>query len=783
MDELLGEFIAETRETLGPLVGEVVAWEAAPGDRARLDAIFRFVHTVKGSCGFLDLPRLERLSHAAEGALAEVREGRRTPDGVLVSAVLAIIDRIGEMVEALDAGEAFPEGGDDALILALEPGQDHPVSTAHAHAHAPAPAAAPAPAVARAAARSIRLPVDLLDRMMGGVSDLVLARNELSRRLRDAGHAGHVDAAFERLSGCIAEMREAITRTRMQRIENLFSALPRMVRDLGHELGKPVSLLVEGEDVELDREMIEMIRDPLTHIVRNAVDHGLESAEERARAGKPATGALRVTARQAGNQILIDIADDGRGVDSDRLVAKAVAAGILTVAEAQALPEARKLSLMFEPGLSTASAVTAISGRGVGMDIVRANIERIGGVVELASRPRVGTRLTLRVPLTLTIIPALTITAGGQDFALPRAAIDEIVRVSPKGARLEHVGDATVAVIRDRRLPVLALGEVLGLGGGDGGHPSTLVVLRPSGGQPFALGVDMVHDHEELVIKPAAPAVMATGLYAGTTLPDSGRPMLLLDPGGIAAVGGVALDIGAVAAPVAEGPVEETIRTLLFRDLDGADRAVRLGMVERIEDVPGDAVRLSGGRVRLAHKGRIIPVLGRDVPTDGRKLRVLMMSDGAAELAYAIAEVTDIVHLGRDIVPTALPGPVAGVVLVDGRQVELLDPHWLFATVLDARAPAERPLCLLLDGADRWTREVLRPLVESAGYRVALEGEADPAEARVIIAGSERAAPDGLPAPVVRLREHPERHGADDRTIYRYDREGLMAALRAGTGA
>ncbi len=262
------------------------------------------------------------------------------------------------------------------------------------------------------APRNIRLSVDLLDRMMSGVSDMVLARNELARRLREASGDVAVDGAFERLSSIIAEMRDAITRTRMQRIENLFVAIPRMVRDLSAELGKQVLVDIEGGDVELDREMIEMIRDPLTHIIRNAIDHGIETPAERLKAGKREIGLLCVAARQSGNQILIDIEDDGRQ-EAGRQGRRR---GRSRQGRSRAIVPARAARLDLEAGLSTAREVTAISGRGVGMDVVRSNVERIGGIVEVDSTPGQGTRMTLRVPLTLTIIPALTVSVAGPAF-------------------------------------------------------------------------------------------------------------------------------------------------------------------------------------------------------------------------------------------------------------------------------------------------------------------------------------------------------------------------------
>ncbi|HWI86481.1 MAG TPA: ATP-binding protein, partial [Sphingomonas sp.] len=438
MDDLLTDFIAETRETLEALAGEIVAWEADPSDRARLDAIFRFVHTVKGSCGFLDLPRLQRLSHAAEDSLAEVRSGERVPDAALVSAVLAVIDRIGELTDALEANADLPEGEEEFLIAALAKGAvvEHVPEPANIAKISVMSNAAPT----RAVSRSIRLPVELLDRMMAGVSDMVLARNELSRLLRVGGADSSTDVAFERLSHCVGEMRDAITRTRMSRIDALFTALPRMVRDLAAELKKTVKLEVDGGDVELDREMIEMIRDPLTHIVRNALDHGIENPEDRRKAGKPETGRLRIGARQSANQILIEVSDDGRGIDAERVVRKAISVGLVTSEQASTMNWSRKLDLIFEPGLSTANQVTGISGRGVGMDVVRANIERIGGTVDIESNPGQGLRLSLRVPLTLTIIPALTVSAGDTHFAIPRSAIDELVRPKGDQVRIERIG-------------------------------------------------------------------------------------------------------------------------------------------------------------------------------------------------------------------------------------------------------------------------------------------------------------------------------------------------------
>lgn len=771
MDDLISEFIAECREMLEALGGEIVAWEAMPDDRARLDSIFRFVHTVKGNCGFFDFPRLEALSHAAEDALAEVRAGRRQADHALVSAVLAIIDRISEMIAALEAGDEIVSGDDTLLIQALQPSAEAPVApVATTVAEAQTKAVAP---------RTIRLSVELLDRLMSGVSDMVLARNELARRLREAPDDVPVDGAFERLSSIIAEMRDSITRTRMQRIENLFVALPRMVRDLSAELGKQVLVDIEGGDVELDREMIEMIRDPLTHIIRNAVDHGIEAPAERLKAGKREIGLLIVSARQSGNQILIDIQDDGRGIDGKRLIDKAIAAKVISKSEAANLSKREQLRLIFEAGLSTASEVTAISGRGVGMDVVRSNIERIGGTVEVDSNVGEGTRLTLRVPLTLTIIPALTVSVAGQSFAIPRAAIDEIVRANGASVTLEKLGGAGVATIRGRRVPEIALADVLGLQSDIPEEERSLVVLRPAGADVYALAVDRIHDHEELVVKPAAPAIMATGLYAGTTLADDGSPILLFDPAGIAKVGGVKLEAHDRAARIAETAAEavsDDTQVLLFRGLDGGRRAMRLAVVDRIEEVPAAAIRPGAGQLRVQLGETILPLAGVNGDLPAEKVRLFRLNDGSREIGYAFREVVDLSIVGKEIIAATSPGEVSAVTLVSGEPAELVDPHWLFANFAAAAVTAavEQLICRLPAG-DPWMQNMLRPIVEAAGYRVVSDGDDVEADLAIL---PEASGDEGPALRTIRLRSDPDPASEQDETIYRYDRAALLTALK-----
>ncbi|MDQ2892607.1 MAG: chemotaxis protein CheW [Pseudomonadota bacterium] len=760
MDELLQEFIAETRETLEALAGEVVAWEADPTDRARLDSIFRFVHTVKGSCGFLDLPRLARLSHAAEDVLAAVRDGNRVPDTALVNAVLAIIDRIGELVEAIDAGVALEDSSEDLLIAAL---------AEHAQ---PAAIAATAPHP-RTHSRSVRLGVDLLDRMMSGMSDMVLARNDLARRLREGDCDPRMEAALERLSLTVADMRETVTRTRMQTIDTLFLAVPRLVRDTAAELGKAVTLRIEGGEVELDREMIELMRDPLVHVIRNSIDHGIEAPADRTAAGKPATGQLTISARQSGNQILIDITDDGRGIDTDRLVAKAREQRLMPEEELRALTEDARCDLIFHPGLSSRDAVSAISGRGVGMDIVRANVEQIGGRVILSNRPGKGLAITLRVPLTLSILTTIIVVAGGQRFALARQSVEEIIKVRGDQVRIDRIGGVTIATVRGDRLPLVNLGELLRIGTT---QIDTLVLVSTRDGS-YALAVDEVIDSEELVIKPAAPAVMATGVYAGQTLPDNGLPMLLLDGAGIAARAGLVFDRVAAIASDDAAAVVDAERGLLFDDLDGQRRVVPLAVIDRVEKVPVAAIRFTAGRLRLASDDRLVPVHATAALAPDTIVSMLRMTDGAVEIGYAIGEPLEIVALPRHVAPAQGPGLIAGVVMIADEQVEIVDVHALFASIA-APSSAPQPLCLLHADRGGWMINFLRPVIEASGYRcVTRLGPGETAAVALAMTDADPRDTRDSAAPLVTLRVDREPTGPRDESVYRYDREGLHAAL------
>ncbi|MEM7703338.1 MAG: chemotaxis protein CheA [Pseudomonadota bacterium] len=788
MDDLLADFVAETREMLEASEGEIIAWEANPADGTRIDAIFRFVHTVKGNCGFFDFPRLANLSHAAEDTLADVRAGRRDPDGALVTAVLGVIDRIVELVNTIEGTGECPEGDDSSLIASLEDGAitgdvptiPIPSQTSESEATEGAQAAT-SPIQAQ---RTIRLPVDLLDRVMSGVSDMVLARNDLAHRLRQAGNQPTIDGPFERLTSILSDVRDAITRMRMQRIETLFGAVPRLVRDLSAELGKQVLVDLEGGDVELDREMIEMVRDPLTHIIRNAIDHGIETPHDRLAQGKRETGTLSITARQSGNKISIVITDDGRGVDEKVIAAKAVATGLITQAESESFDREKILQLIFEPGFSTAAEVSAVSGRGVGLDVVRENLERVGGSIRVTSTVGTGTLFYLQIPLTLAIISGLTLEVGTQRFAIPQSYVEEVISVSGDAAALTKVGETQLIDFRGVRTPCLELSQVLGVASDTSESEKTMVLVRLASSDIFALEVDRIHAISDLVVKPLPRAIMDTNLYGGSTLLDDGQPILVLDLPQIALSAGLVSETRFSSKTVEEDAEAladaASLRAMLFTDFAGNRRAVRLELVQRIETTPADAIDLSGPTPRVVIDGLILPLIGLPSgPLPAPKVRLLRLTDGNSELLYAVREVDDAMALANELKPVSDDPMIEAITLVGDKTVSLIDGHQIFARHGEAPKSLARPLCRLPEGD--WARTILSPLVTEAGYEIVPpESQADDGVLSIWFDDefeSAKALDWDITGPVIRLRDQPD-GSKESGTIYRYDREALMKALR-----
>lgn len=728
MDDLLREFVGETLEMMEAVAGDLVAWEADPAERSGIDRIFRTIHTVKGSSGFFDLPRITAVSHGAEELLDALRSRRREPDRRLVATVLSAFERIRFLTQAIANGDGEPVGDDSALIAALMAdvrgaGREIEID-AFAEPLAVAPDYGETHADVPQAWRSVRLPVGLLDELMNGVSDLVLARNEVAAQLRAQGLDPAAMPSFERLSSLLGTVRASVGQMRMVPLRNVFAPLPRQVRQLASELGKDVRLEVGGGEVEIDREVGEALRDPMVHVLRNAIDHGIESAEARVAAGKAAQGTLKVSARQSNNRIVIAFEDDGAGISLDGVTARAVANGLISAEQAALLTAAKKAELIFLPGLSTAAAVTGISGRGVGMDVVKANVERLGGYIHVHNRPGQGLRIEFDVPMTLTIISALAIDAGGQSFALPRSAVEEVLLASSDTVQRQSAGGAGLVRVRGRLLPLLCLEDVLGMvrDGRIEAEDRAIILCRIAGNRTIALDVPDVRDHEELVIKPLPPLLLALGLYSGMSLPDNGQPMLLIDVDGIAQRQ-ILPDVDDEDATVAGAAARTAIADmwLLFRPFGSTQMAaVPMAIVDRLVDVPGSEFSHSGGRLIARVGDALVPVahIHGDVRLDG-VVRLIRIGDGQRSVAIPAGEIGHMTGLTMDMPTDGGDSAILGLAQFGGEVVEMIDGYRLLARVSGTGAGTGegKPIWLVDDGDAGWTRSFLMPSLVAAGYR------------------------------------------------------------------
>src|SRR6478736_5355865 len=569
MDEIVREFLVESHENLDQLDQDLVALESEPGSRSLIASVFRTIHTIKGTSGFLAFSRLERVAHAGENLLVELRDGRRSMDQATTDVLLRLVDTIREIlraievegdeggveidaviaaIEAIQAIEPGAEPAAEAVAPAVEAVAPAPVAAPVAPATPPAPAPTPAPAPAAAPAApteelgslrggaadaSIRVDVDLLDALMRQVGELVLARNQISRL---AGGTDDVDLArsAQRLNLIAGELQEGVMKTRMQPIEHLWSKMPRMVRDVAAACHREVQLELSGGDTELDRSLLEAVKDPLTHLVRNAVDHGIEASADRVAAGKAPKGVLGLRAYHASGQVVVEVADDGRGIDPEKIGAKAVQKGLRTADQVAAMGQADLLQLLFLPGFSTAEVVSNVSGRGVGMDVVRTKIEAIGGAVEVDSVVGRGTTWRLRIPLTLAIMPALTVECSGDLYAIPQVNLLELVALDSQRSEsgIEHIHEAAVYRLRGELLPLVSLSSVLEVDGSR--SENAVIAVVQSDQQRFGMLVDRVLNTEEIVVKPLSARLKAVGAYAGATVLGDGHVALILDVQAIA---------------------------------------------------------------------------------------------------------------------------------------------------------------------------------------------------------------------------------------------------------
>lgn len=674
MDDLLRDFLTETTESLSALDLDLVTLEKNPHDGELIGRIFRLVHSVKGNCGFLGLPRLESVAHHAESVLGQYRKGalRVTPDSV--SLILQSLDRIKGIVSGLAETGQEPPGDDKALICLLDMAAD-----TGGKAQLPVIAQG-AQAAEEVASKSLRVNVETLEDIMTQVGELVLARNRLFQLEAEAPAPGYRQPVQD-LGLAVAGLQESVMKARMQPVGMLMSRLPRVVRDIGIDLGKQIRLETEGVETELDRQVLEHIRDPLVHLVRNAAGHGIEKPAVRVAAGKPPEGTVRLCASHEGGQVIIEVSDDGCGLDTALIGQKAVEKGLLTKASLGNMPARQIQQLVFAPGFSTAREITALSGRGVGLDVVHSNLGKIGGTVDMATAAGKGTRFTLRIPLTLAILPALLVSVEGERYALPLGAVQEVVRLTRRGKHvLERIGGAKVLRLRGRLLPVISLQGLLGSDDLAAKALNPFVAIITQRGGQYGIIVDDTGTAEEIVVKPLSPVLRGQSLFSGNAVLGDGGVAMILDPSGIADAAGVDMAIGQALAEPAQPEIQK-IPMLLFHA--GAPCAIPLSSVARLEQFPANTVEFAGGGRVVQYRGGVLPLRPFHPATafagKGR-ISVLVLGEGQSRIGVVVEQIMDIVEAPLDIIPGHGACPwLLGSAVVGGQVMDIADAAYFTA--------------------------------------------------------------------------------------------------------
>lgn len=745
MDEIIEEFLIESREGVDQLDRDLVLLEASPDHKDVIGRVFRTLHTIKGSCGFLDFKNLERVAHAGEGLLAKIRDGKAavTPD--VASALLTTIDAVRAMLEAITA--TSQDGTEEYAGLVAElkrlaedapaktPSLPSPLVVTEAATilekkprerrakkgrkevpqtallslrptEAAAPLAMTAPAEPRPAdvtasgaeivspkqAETVRVDVQLLDRLMDLAGELVLTRNQV-RSIQQGLESRQLASAAQRLNLVTAGLQEGIVLLRMQSVEHLFGKFPRLVRDTAKQCGKLASVELEGKDAELDRSLLEAIKDPLTHLIRNAVDHGIEPPERRRATGKAAEGTVTVRAVHAGGHVSIEISDDGAGIPLDRVRQKAVASGAISADRVARMTDAEATALIFLPGLSTASSVTSVSGRGVGMDVVKTNVERLGGTVEVETRLGTGTTFRLKLPLTLAIVPALIVEAAGERYALPQGHLQELVLVDRRKQPLECVYDAPVFRLRDKLLPVVFLAEALELTSRESclDKPKHHMAVLQVNGFSYGLVVDRVVDQQEVVVKPLSSQLEPISAFSACTILGDGRVVLIVDAAGVAQRSNVSrapeIERSAEAALSASAAALDLESFLLLSERD-VRVALPLDRITRLETVALSRIEHSGAREVLQHESEIIPLVrlkdlllhaGPEDPPAARYLNVVVVATESGRIGIIVHEVLDVVELAMPARSVAGDALVRATMVVHGRVTDV----WEVDTLLE----------------------------------------------------------------------------------------------------
>ena len=702
-EEIVLAFLEESRENLDQLDRDLVALEVNPTDPALLAQVFRTIHTIKGTCGFLGFHRLETLSHAGENLLGAVRDGQLRLDAAVTTSLLALVDAIRRILHLIET--TGTEGEDDhaGVVADLD---------AHLASDIVAPPAPPAtvevevevevdatetsrPKAASDAAAvsetSVRVDVAILDKLMDLVGELVLTRSQFGESAT-TDDEGPLSLPYRQLRLVTSELQEGVMRARLQPVGTVTGKFRRIVRDLAATMGKQIKIKIEGEEIGVDKAVNEALRDPLLHLVRNAVDHGIELPDERRAAGKPAQGTLTLRAFHEGGRVHLELADDGRGIDSARLVDNAVARGMLTADEGAALSPDAAMELMFRPGFSTKEQVTNISGRGVGLDVVRTALQQVGGSITVATQLGQGSVFRLNVPLTLAIMPVLIASVGGQRYAVPQVDVKEIVYIAAEdmATMLHDLDGALIYRLRDRLLPLVDLATQLHVASSRKAAGLIVIVVETTG-RRFGIVVDAIGDTTEVVVKPLTLATRSIRSFAGVSLLSDGVPALILDVAGVALSAGItATRDDADDRPVEPAPESAAGSLLMASDDAGSHIAIDMSTVRRLEQISGESVERSGPIEVIQYRGGILPLIRvanhlPSGPLSGRAnshvLQTVVCESSIGLVGIVVERIDDVLPRPATVAtpqPPSRRGVIASLV-IDNHVTELLDVELLIA--------------------------------------------------------------------------------------------------------
>ncbi len=824
MDELIEEFLVETKEGLEALDNDLVSLEQNPEDKEIIGKIFRIMHTIKGTCGFLGMSRLEKVAHAGEDIFDKIRDGAIKVTPEIISMVFQALDKIKEIVAYLEENEKEPVGDDSDLVTKLR---------ACAKGEMPAPAkvvevvkpvepVAPVitvqektlqgipqdsedlqalfdkteslinvsqPTAAKSAAndsedlqalfdkteslvdvsqvnkpavveeskkeddhaahkkeeaahkndnkakkdagnQTIRVNLDVLDQLMQHVSELVLTRNQLMQILR-TNRETSFNTALQRLNSITTELQEGVMKTRMQPVGNAWTKLPRIVRDLSMELNKKIDLVMSGEDTELDRQLLERITDPLTHMVRNSADHGLEGPKDRLAAGKPEVGTINLRAYHGGGYIIIEISDDGRGIDPAKIKQKAIEKGLVSETIASQMSDSQILQFIFAAGFSTAEKVTSVSGRGVGMDVVKNNIESISGTVDLKSEVGKGAVFTIKIPLTLAIMPILQVTVKEQKFAIPQINVIEVVKSSRKsGFVIETINSKPVLRLRGSLLPLVSLAETLKIGTteyGDESIPKYIVVCE-LGSYHFGVIVEQVSDTEEIVVKPVAKILKGVDFYSGSTILGDGSVILILDPNGLARATGEITGLDKAAARNKKSSEDaDKSSFIVFKAGDVTPKVVPLELISRLEEIDVSKIEYSHGMPVIQYRDDLMKIVQIDenykLPANGMQ-ELLVLSNRGKIMGLVVEEILDIAKCSVDHDLSSGRDGFIGSMVIDGKTCDVIDVTYYFDKAFPDLQDEEKPKTnevkkkILLADDSAFFRKFIPPELKDQGYDV-----------------------------------------------------------------